>query len=249
MCQLAPLEVKAEHQRNQSIGCPLDALHEDQSSLDRGSRVITMTTAPSSDPLPRKHYRRSENYRMSQVIKLDYDLSNPIYAEIKRLILCRVLNWLQPEKEGVSYVGPLRSPVPSPSLAPPSPLRPKFPRPFNGVQLISDMWYTSRDNVNLLCEICRQSFEGSLMETGLIRRVIELYWSWVDGAQSGAEPLFMMEPVGEAREMGVAGRDAHLIVPTDPGETVPVIRHLVIPSPPPHLQAVPPLPLSFFRGR
>ena len=80
------------------------------------------------------------------------------------------------------------------------------------------MWFTSRDNVNMLCEICRQSFLGSLLETQLIRRVIDLYWGWVGGASSGELPLFMMQPMGVVREGGVAGGDVHLSVPSDLGE-------------------------------
>ena len=153
---------------------------------------------------------------MSQVIKLEYDLSHPIYTEVKRIILERVLSWLQPEKEAVVSAAPLKSPLPPTSLAPPSPLLPKPSFLPSGTELIAEMWFTSRDNVNLLCEICRQSFLGSLVETRLIRRVIELYWSWVCGASFGEQPLFVMQPVGVATAGG--GGNTNLSVPSDPSE-------------------------------
>lgn len=194
-----------------SVGGKLGALHEEESSLDRGTRSPSPATV-SSSPSISKHVRRTGGYRMSQVIKLDYDLSHPIYTEIKRIILQRVLSWLHPEKESSL---PLKSPLPSPSVTPTSPLPPQsasFIR--SGTDLICEMWFTSRDNVNLLCEICRQSFLVDLVETRLIRRVIELYWSWV--SSSGDQPLFMMPPVATAAEESAG--TSHLSVPIDPGE-------------------------------
>ena len=201
-------------QDSPSAGHELGALQEEESSLDRGTRSSTSASTASS--LHKKHHRHTEGYRMSQVIKLEYDLSHPIYAEIKRIILERVLSWLQPDKEVVVSFGPLKSPLPATSLAPPSPLLPKPSFLPSGTELIAEMWFTSRDNVNLLCEICRQCFLGNLEETPLVRRVIELYWSWVGGASSGEQPLFVMQPGGVATASG--GGDTHLGIPSDPGE-------------------------------
>ena len=157
---------------------------------------------------------------MSQVIKLEYDLSHPVYAEVKRIILECVLSWLQPDKDPVTY--PLKSPLPSPSLTPTSPHLPKSSSFLpSGSDLICEMWFTSRDNVNLLCEICRQSFLMSPAEAGLIRRVIELYWSWVSA--SGEKPLFMTQPATtstapSAGEGQSAAGSAHLSVPLESRE-------------------------------
>lgn len=178
--------------------------------MDRGTRSPSPATV-SSSPSVSKHVRRTGGYRMSQVIKLDYDLSHPIYTVIKQIILQRVLSWLQPDKESAV---PLKSPLPSPSVTPTSPLPPQsasFIR--SGVDLICEMWFTSRDNVNLLCEICRQSFLASLVETRPIRRVIDLYWSWVN--TSGDQPPFMVPPMTRPEQPVGA---SHLSVPSDPGK-------------------------------
>lgn len=201
-----------------AAGRKLGALCEEESSADHSTRSPS-PAATSSNTSSKKHVRRTGRYRMSQVIKLEYDLSHPMYSEIKQIILERVLSWLQPEKEAVVYTGPLKSPLPSPSLTPTSPLPPKSSSFLpSGVDLICEMWFTSRDNVNLLCEICRHSFLVSLVETRLMYRVIELYWSWVSMPVS--QPLFMTQPLATApvdRAEGQASRNPHLTVPHDPG--------------------------------
>lgn len=204
----------------------LDSLQE-ESVLDHGIRSSPSSSAtPSCEPSPSLHHKRpqrSSGYRMSQVIKLEYDLSNPIYDKIKLVILQRVLSWLQPDK---GPIGPLRSPLPSPSLVPSSPVKsiPSFLP--SGPELMSEMWFTSRDNVNLLCEICRQSFLGGgggrlgFSEPQLIRQVIDLYWGWVGGGVYGGsveQPPFMLEPGASG---GSGGSDGHLSVPSGAGEVV-----------------------------
>ena len=204
----------------------LAALKE-ESTLDHGVRSPSpappspsSSTTSSASMLHKKHLRRAEGYRMSQVIKLEYDLSHPVYTEVKRIILECVLSWLQPDKDPVTY--PLKSPLPSPSLTPTSPHLPKSSSFLpSGSDLICEMWFTSRDNVNLLCEICRQSFLMSPAEAGLIRRVIELYWSWVSA--SGEKPLFMTQPATtstapSAGEGQSATGSAHLSVPLESRE-------------------------------
>ena len=165
----------------------LDALQE-ESSLDQGTRPSpTSATPPAScghspSLRDRKRLHRSGGYRMSQVIKLDYDLSNPVYDEIKGIILARILSWLQPG-DAVSYA--VSHPPPF------SPLRP-HPTPLTGPNLIAKMWFTSRDNVSLLCEVFRQGFLGALSQPAPVRKVVELYWGWAQGAVSGDLPPFMM---------------------------------------------------------
>ena len=187
----------------------LDALRE-ESSLDQGTRpspTDAMLPAPSGHSpslRDRKRLHRSGGYRMSQVrnirpmrssilpppshltqvIKLDYDLSNPVYNEIKGIILTRILSWLQPG-EAVSYAVS--------QLPPSSPLHP-HPTPFAGPDLIARMWFTSRDNVSLLCEVFRQGFLGGVAQPVQVRKVVELYWGWVQGALGRELPPFMMPP-------------------------------------------------------
>ena len=56
------------------------------------------------------------------------------------------------------------------------------------------------------------------------------------GAAAGDQPLFMMQPTGGTRKEGVAGRDAHLNVPGDPGETAPLIIVTLYPIDMLHIQ-------------
>ena len=116
--------------------------------------------------------RNTEEFRLSAVIKLDYDLSDPIYAVIKDLILKYVLMWVLPNNSQRRGGGISGSPVPSPLLS----HRPKFVR--SGIELMRDMWFTSRDNVSMLLEICRQGFQTPLLQTYTLRKLIELYFHW-----------------------------------------------------------------------
>ena len=125
----------------------------------------------SSPSLPKRR-RATEEFRLSAVIKLDYDLSDPIYAVIKDLILKYVLMWVLPSNSQQRGGGISGSPAPSPLL----PHRSKFRR--SGVELMRDMWFTSRDNVSMLLEICRQGFQTPLLQTYTLRKLVELYFHW-----------------------------------------------------------------------
>ena len=48
---------------------------------------------------PQLRKKRVSPYRMSSVIKLEYDLSNPVYPLVKHLILKYILGWIKPERE------------------------------------------------------------------------------------------------------------------------------------------------------
>ena len=142
---------------------------DDQSaSGEGGGSAVQKKTSPS---FPKRSRRSAEAFRLSAVIKLDYDLSDPIYAVIKDLILKYVLMWVLPsnnqQRGGISG-----SPAPSPLL----PRRPKFVP--SGVELMRDMWFTSRDNVSMLLEICRQGFQTPLFQTYTLRKLIGLYFHW-----------------------------------------------------------------------
>lgn len=120
---------------------------------------------------PRLKKKRVSPYRMSSVIKLEYDLSNPVYPFVKHLILKYILGWIKPERGD-----PKAAPSPSPSLS----QRPSFVP--CGAELMRDMWFTSRDNVNLLLEVCRQGFQMSMAnprEVDTLKKLTELYSTWV----------------------------------------------------------------------
>lgn len=185
----------------------LDAVQE-ESSLDQGTRPSPVLATPptSCGPSPslrdKRRLHRSGGYRMSQVIKLDYDLSNPIYNEIKGIILTRILTWLQPG-ETVTYAV---------SHPPSTPLRP-HPAPLTGADLITRMWFTSRDNVSLLCEVFRQGFLEALARPAQVRKVVELYWRWAQGALTGELPPFMMPPAPGRDYLSVASDTGELLTP------------------------------------
>ena len=206
-------------QDTSSMRHTLHAVLEEESPLDPNTRSLSPAPSSSSPSFQRKHTRERGGkhvltpYRMSQVIKLEYDLSHPIYDEVKRIILQQMLSWLQPEREPPTN---LKSPLPPPSPTVTSPRpSPSFPLLPSGEELMQEMWFTSRDNVNLLCEICRQSFLMKPSEAVLIKRVIELYWGWMG---SGEPPPFMLQPPVIFREEGEGVAESHLSVPHDEGK-------------------------------
>ena len=135
----------------------------DSEPVGGGSKVTT----PS---MQRK--RRTSPYRMSSVIKLEYDLSNKVYSFVKHLILKYLLRWILPGQGDAK----LPSLPPSPFLSRRSSSVPQ------GAELMRDMWFTSRDNVNLLLEICRHGFQMSTAvpdEVATLKRLADLYFTWV----------------------------------------------------------------------
>ena len=110
---------------------------------------------------------------MSSVIKLEYNTSHPIYAKIQNLILHSILKWVLPSNGGQRSSTTLES---SPSSSPLFPRRISFP--LTGVELMREMWFTNRDNVNLLLEICRVGFQTPLSEATTLKKLIELYFHW-----------------------------------------------------------------------
>ncbi len=125
---------------------------------------------PSGAASHRKH-GRSSPYRMSSVIKLEYNTSHPIYAKIQDLILRCIIKWVLPSSGGGNLT--LES---SPSSSPLFPRRITFP--LSGVKLMREMWFTNRDNVNLLLEICRVGFQTPLSEATILKKLTELYFHW-----------------------------------------------------------------------
>ena len=147
----------------------LDSLMEEGSS-DTDAAEATPPVADSSSPKYKR--KRGNPYRMSSVIKLEYDLSNPVYEKVKKLILLYILRWFLPSgKELLKGVARecevylLPSPVIHQEVG------------TSGVELMKHMWYTSRDNVSLLLEICRQGFT-TLSKPSHMRLLVDLYWHW-----------------------------------------------------------------------
>ena len=135
----------------------------DSEPLGGGSKVTT----PS---MQRK--RRTSPYRMSSVIKLEYDLSDKVYSLVKHLILKYLLKWILPDQGNAK----LPPPSPSPFLSRRASSVPQ------GAELMRDMWFTSRDNVNLLLEVCRHGFQISTAipdEVATLKRLTDLYFTWV----------------------------------------------------------------------
>ena len=137
-------------------------------------------TAVASAPAVDKRHMKCSSTRVSEVIKLDFDLSHPVYRKLK---LC-ILRWVLHCMEQCDLLVRLKA-IPSTSGSGGS------PTPYNlmegdipsGEELICEMWYTSRDNVNLLLEICRQGMMASQSDgkfsAGDMQSVILLYKSWV----------------------------------------------------------------------
>ncbi len=138
----------------------------------------------STSSLHRKHGSRrlSNPYRMSTVIKLEYDLSEPVYSAVKRLILKTVLDWVLPERfqGGLAGTGEIGSPwVTSPIPSPSQSLGQSSFIP-EGKTLMRDMWFTSQDNVQLLLEVCRHGFRAPPSpESRDLQRLIDLYFTWI----------------------------------------------------------------------
>ena len=118
--------------------------------------------------------------RVSEVIKLDFDLSHPVYHKLK----LKILRWVLRCMYNCDLLVRLKAvPETSGSGSSPTPyvlIEGEIP---SGEELICEMWYTSRDNVNLLLEICRQGMMASQSDGKFncddMRNVILLYKSWV----------------------------------------------------------------------
>ena len=130
----------------------------------------------TTPPVSRRKHGRSSPYRMSSVIKLEYNTSHPIYAKVQDLILKYLLMWVLPSsgnlRGGVTPEGVSSSPVATPT----SSRRSGFL--INGAELMREMWFTNRDNVSLLLEICRVGFTTPLSQAPTLRKLIDLYFHW-----------------------------------------------------------------------
>ena len=155
----------------------LDILHSVKEDPSQESDMTDQAPPPPSGSFHSKYKRkRSSPYRMSSVIKLEYDTSNPIYNKVRDLILKYILMWVLPssgtQRGGVTGEGVSGSPAPSPLLPRRSMLIP------SGVELMKEMWFTNRDNVSLLLEICRLGVETPLSQAPTLRKLLDLYNHW-----------------------------------------------------------------------
>jgi len=139
------------------------------SGSDSGHPALSSRSSSSSI---RGRHKKNSPYRVSAVIKLEYDLSNPVYGKVKNLILKYVLQWFQ---TGSSNRG--AESLSSAWPPPPTVLNPSEGLIPSGTELIQKMWFTSRDNVSLLLEICRQGFSHET-PISTTRQVVDLYRSW-----------------------------------------------------------------------
>ena len=163
------------------IGDDVDgAPHSSSSPSSHGTR-------PMTSPLPPSRKTRAEmkaqqlqattgsSYNLSTVIKLDYDLSDPIYEKVKQLVLEFVVSWLLPEPHPLpprvqrASSTPPASPCPSPHLAP----------QFSGAAMLREMWFTSRDNVSMLLQVCKEGLHSPSSPPSILFRLIKLYRYWV----------------------------------------------------------------------
>jgi len=121
---------------------------------------------------------RIRSQRVSEVIKLDFDLSHPVYCKLK----LGILQWVLRCMDKCDLLVRLNA-IPSATSNSPTPHVLTEDDMPSGEELICEMWYTSRDNVNLLLEICRQGMIASQSENKFnsenMRNVIVLYKSWV----------------------------------------------------------------------
>ena len=129
----------------------------------------------TTPPVSRRKHGRTSPYRMSSVIKLEYNTSHPIYGKVQDLILKYVLMWALPsgsQRGGVALEGVSSSPASTPTFSRRSGLS------VNSAELMREMWFTNRDNVSLLLEICRVGFRTPLSQAPTLRKLSDLYFHW-----------------------------------------------------------------------
>ena len=155
-----------------------------QERISGSSSDLGRPMASSSPSTYRNRHKKDNPYRLSSVIKLEYDVSNPVYNKVKNLILKYVLQWFQTSSQKGSESLTSSWP-PLPTVLPP-----QESQSPNGIDMIKKMWFTSRDNVSLLLEICRHGFHHT-MPIKYSRQVVDLYRSWYqvsnDRDQEGLE--------------------------------------------------------------
>ena len=87
---------------------------------------------------------------MSAIVRLAHDTSDPIYAQVKQLVLQKVLNWLMYKRSDQLLVN-----LPD-ELTQDMLLSGSFPSQLSGVELLNKILFSTRDNITLLLEMLRQ---------------------------------------------------------------------------------------------
>ena len=156
-----------------------DGLRHQQMLVEASAGVPAVVSSTA------KHLE-STRPRVSEVIKLDFDLSHPVYHKLK----LHILRWVLRCMESCDLLVRLKAvPETSGSGSSPTPYVLREGEIPSGEELICEMWYTSRDNVNLLLEICRQGMLASQLDGKFncadMRNVILLYKSWVQVCACG----------------------------------------------------------------
>lgn len=122
-------------------------------------------------------HSRSSFYRMSSVIKLEYNTSNPLYTKVKELVVKYLLMWILPSSSSQRGSGNGDSVLGSPA---PSPVIPRYNMFIPcGTELMKEMWFTNRDNVSLLLEICRVGLSTPFSHAPTLRKLLDLYFHWM----------------------------------------------------------------------
>ena len=88
--------------------------------------------------------------RISSLIRLAYDTSDPIYSQTKQLVLQKILNWLlyrSSERLLVNIPDDLTQEMLHSG---------SYPSQLNGVDLLNKMHFSTCDNITLLLEMLRQ---------------------------------------------------------------------------------------------
>ena len=139
--------------------------------------------------------------RVSEVIKLEFDLSHPVYHKLK----LHILRWVLHCMDKCDLLVRLKAvPETSGSGSSSTPYILREGEIPSGEELICEMWYTSRDNVNLLLEICRQGMMASHSDGEFscvdMRNVILLYKSWVQVYICSIEFMLQFQMLFTGRE-------------------------------------------------
>jgi hypothetical protein len=127
--------------------------------------------------------------RISSLIRLAYDTSDPIYSQTKQLVLQKILNWLlyrSSERLLVNIPDDLTQEMLHSG---------SYPSQLNGVDLLNKMHFSTCDNITLLLEMLRQGFSLPVIYK-VPHQIVELYHKWMED-----RPVFMLDPTSPSEEL------------------------------------------------
>ena len=111
------------------------------------SSISPLSSPSSSSSTPKLP---SKGDRMSAIVRMAYDTSDPIYTQVKQLVLQKVLNWLMYKRSDQLLVN-----LPD-ELTQDMLLSGSFPSQLSGVELLNKILFSTRGNITLLLEMLRQ---------------------------------------------------------------------------------------------